>query len=488
MPRRLLLLLLATLLALLPLACAPLQPTPAVRELPAAPELPIVRGESPPAAAYSAEVAERWFTLLVQAVRKAPGYTPPVAARTFGYAGIVLYEALLPGMPGYRSLAGQLNEMPPIPLPPDGAQLYWPAVANGALAEVARSLFPTVTSLPLRDINRLEQQLAGDMSGLPPELPAIEGAPVRRPVQRAPLPDDVRDAILAQSAAYGRSVAQAVILWSQSDGGHQGYLRNVDPLTVLPSGEGQWEPTPPDYALPMQPGWGDNRTLALASADECPAPPPPAWSTDPDSEFHRQAREVYDTVRFLSDDELEAALFWADDVGVSATPPGHSLSIATQVLEQEQASLAFAAELYAKIGIALSDAFVACWKSKFEYSVVRPITYIQQHIDPSWNRPEPTDPLLTPPFPEYTSGHSVEAQAAAEILTATFGDNYRFTDITHVDRGIAPRTFPSFNAAAQEAAISRLYGGIHYRAAIEEGLAQGACVGRRVLALEWYTP
>jgi len=340
----------------------------------------------------------------------------------------------------------------------------------------------------VRDINRLEQRLAAEMAGRPPGLPPLEGAPVRRSIQVAALDPAVRDTVLEQSAAHGRSVARAIYGWSMTDGGHEGYLRNVDTQFVIPAGEGFWEPTPPDYALPLQPEWGNVRTFALASGGDCAPPAPPPFSTDPDSEFYQQAREVYDTVRTLSDEEHEIALFWADDVGVSPTPPGHSLSIATQVLELEHASLAFAAELYARLGIALSDSFVACWHTKYVYNVLRPITYIQRYIDPDWNNPEPTDPLVTPPFPEYTSGHSVEVRAAAEILTAAFGDNYRFTDITHVERGYAPRTYSSFYAAAAEAAISRLYGGIHYRSAIQEGLSQGACIGRRVLALQFRAP
>lgn len=476
----------------LPAGCVPIQPAPLSAVPAAAPLKADVIGESAPAAASSAEVATYWFKTFAQLARRTPGFTPPVAARTFAYAGVTLYEAVVAGMPGYQSLAGQLNQMPAMPTPPAGAQMYWPAVANGALAEIARLLMPTVTAMPARDINRLETRLAAEMAGVPSGLPPLEGAPVRRAVQRAALgeglSDEARLAVLAQSAAYGRAVATAVFAWSMSDGGHEGYLTNVDPLATIAKGEGFWVPTGPDYALPMQPHWGNNRTLALDTGAQCATEPPPAYSTDPDSEFYKQAREVYDTVRTLSDEQYEIALFWADDAGLTPTPPGHSLSIATQVLELEKASLATAAELYAKLGIALNDAFVACWNTKFLYNVIRPITYIQQQIDTDWNLPETTDPLNTPPFPEYTSGHSVEVRAAAEILTATFGDDYRFTDITHVERGLAPRTFDSFYAAAAEAAISRLYGGIHYRAAIEQGLAQGACVGRRVLELAFQAP
>ncbi len=417
-----------------------------------------------PADAYPAYVATEWFKLYVQLARRSPGFSPPVAARAFGYAGITLYEALVAGMPGYQSLSGQLSAMPVMPLPPAGAQLDWPAVANAALAEIARDLYPTITDTPLRLINELEEELDAELV--------------------AQLPEDVRDA----SRAYGRAVANAVFEWSKSDGGHEGYTRNVVGDYLQPMGEGLWEPTPPDYAPPMQPAWGQNRPMTPVGDASCAAPPPPVYSTDPGSQFYAEAREVYDSVRKLTDEQEEIALYWSDDAGATATPPGHSLSVATQLLEQGELSLAEAALLYARLGIALNDAFIECWQAKYEYNVVRPITYIQKFIDPNWNEPEVTDPVRTPNFPEYTSGHSVASRAAAEILTDAFGDPWRFTDITHVDRGIAPRTFPSFYAAADEAAISRLYGGIHYRSAIENGLAQGACVGRRVLALKFVAP
>jgi membrane-associated phospholipid phosphatase len=167
------------------------------------------------------------------------------------------------------------------------------------------------------------------------------------------------------------------------------------------------------------------------------------------------------------------ALFWSDDPGQTATPPGHSISIATQVLRRERSSLAEAAETYARLGVALSDAFVACWFQKYRYNLLRPVTYSRAQFDPGW-----TPLLVTPPFPEYPSGHSVQSGAAAQVLTDLFGRRYRFVDHTHDARGLAPRRFESFLDAAQEAAISRLYGGIHFRAAIDNGLAQGRRIGR----------
>ena len=180
----------------------------------------------------------------------------------------------------------------------------------------------------------------------------------------------------------------------------------------------------------------------------------------------------------LAPEQEAIARFWSDDPGATVTPPGHSISIATQVLRREQARLALAAETYARVGIAVCDAFVACWHQKYVYNLLRPVTYIRRLVDPAW-----LPLLVTPPFPEYTSGHSVQSGAAFQVLTDLFGSGYAFTDHTHDDRGLAPRSFASFLAAADEAAISRLYGGIHYRSAIVNGVTQGRCIGAAVSAL-----
>jgi hypothetical protein len=127
----------------------------------------------------------------------------------------------------------------------------------------------------------------------------------------------------------------------------------------------------------------------------------------------------------------------------------------------------------------VSDAFISCWACKFHYNLLRPITYIRREIDPAWGDPLP---VATPPFPEYTSGHSVQTAAATQVMFDLFGD-LPITDYTHFMRGHAPRSFTSWSALAEETAISRLYGGIHYRSAIERGIEQGRALGRKVSAL-----
>jgi hypothetical protein len=409
---------------------------------------------------FSSDVANSWFTLQLRLVRDTPGFSPPVASRTFGYTGVALYEALVPGMLGYQTLGGQLNELEDLPQPLIDEDYHWPTVANSVLATISRLLFPTASEDSLHEINALYEGFADSYR------------------------NEIGADVFRRSDAYGQEVANAIFAWSMTDGGHEGYLRNFPADYVPPIGDGMWVPTPrlngePQSAL--QPYWGNNRPFLPATIDLCAPPSPPTYSEDSDSAFYAEAMEVYETVLHLSPEQSEIALFWADDPGRTSTPPGHTISILTQILEQEKATLAFAAEAYARIGIAVSDSFIGCWKGKYEYNLIRPVTYIQQVIDETWM------PLVnTPPFPEYPSGHSVQTGAAAIVLIQLFGDEYAFTDYTHDDLGLAPRSFSSFTEMAQETAISRLYGGIHFRAAIELGLEQGLCIGQRVNELRFH--
>ncbi len=410
-----------------------------------------------PAADFDSLVATSWYRLVLDLVQATPGFTPPVASRTFGYLGVTLYEALVPGMPDSQSLAGQLNELTPLPPPHDHAY-HWPTVANSALAASARLFFPTASNANKAAMDALESSFTNMIApGVPPGI-------VKRSVKR------------------GQVAAAHIFDWSTSDGGHAGYLTNFPGSYTPPVGPGLWIPTAPDFQAALQPYWGQHRPFVLASGADHDPGPPPAFSTDLNSAFYAEAVEVYETVENLTDEQRDIALFWADDPGVTATPSGHSLSILTQLLEDRHVDLATAAEAYARVGMALSDAFVSCWHSKYVYNLIRPISYIQQHIDAGWGVGARALPVTTPPFPEYTSGHSVEAGAFAQVLLDLFGD-FPFTDHTHDERGLAPRTFTSCAAMAEETANSRLYGGVHYRAAIERGIEQGKGVGKAVSAL-----
>jgi PAP2 superfamily protein len=405
----------------------------------------------PGASAYNADVPTAWFDLALGLVRTTPGFSPPVASRAFGYAGVTLHEAVAPGIAKRSSFAGVLNGLTSAPGPADSAY-HWPTVANSALATILRLLFPTTPSGNMTAIEELERRYA---SAAQTALPS---------------------GIYKRSVSRGAQVARHVFDWSTTDGGHEAF-RNNFPAYTPPVGPGLWVPTPPGLLTALQPYWGANRPFVLGSGEMCSPGPPPAYSERVGSAFYADAYDCYRVTSDLTPEHVAIARFWSDDPGQTATPPGHSISILTQVARELDLTLGRSAEAYAKVGIAIADAFISCWWTKYRDNLLRPVTYIRSVIDPNW-----TPLLVTPPFPEYTSGHSVQTAAAAHVLTDLFGE-LAFTDHTHDARGVPARSFSSFTAAAEEAAISRLYGGIHFRAAIERGLEQGACIGRQVTSV-----
>ena len=413
---------------------------------------------------YSANVATEWFNLVLQLVQQTPGFSPPVAARALGYLGLTLYESVVPGMPQNRSLAGELNELSSLPWAQPDEVLHWPTVANAALATMTRMMIPTASAENKARVDLLERS-----------LPLKYGADFD--------PGAVTPEITFRSETFGRLMAMAVMTWARTDGGHEawGPLRRDQNPFVPPSGPGLWTATPPLFAKPLLPGWGRNRPFVLKTAADCPAPPPPAYAEEPGTEFRKQGEEVLRISNAATQEQRQFALYWADDAGKTPTPAGHWAFIAGDVLKARKANLATAAETYARLNIAMADAFIAAWATKYQTNVLRPVTYIQIAIDSNW---VPTL-MATPPFPDYPSGHSVQSSAAAAVLARLFGDKTAFTDNTHNDRGWGPRTFPSFKAAADEAGLSRLYAGIHYRFSVTGGQVQGDCVGRKALALQF---
>jgi hypothetical protein len=242
-----------------------------------------------------------------------------------------------------------------------------------------------------------------------------------------------------------------------------------------------WNDTETKARISMQPTWGKNRTFIKGIYAQTKPANPITFSKDPNSDFYKQAMELYEITRELTFEQRLIAEYWRDDITVTYTPGGHTIHILVNALEKEKASLDKFAYAYAKTGIALNDAFVCCWETKYTTNCIRPITYIKELID---KRFKPS--FLTPAFPEYTSGHSTQWGASAEILSSIFGNEYAFTDQTDYLRDkLVPRQFQSFESAAQEASISRIYAGVHFRQACEVGLEQGKRIGRMVNKLNW---
>ena len=410
--------------------------------------------KSPTAETYTADVATKWPDLELRLIKNGTGFTPPVASRALAYAGVALYEAVAPGIAANQSLAGQLTGLSTLPKPEAGQSYNWAVTANAAEALIIKSLFGNATPAQRATIDSLETAL---------NLPYRAAAEFDRSVK------------------YGQQIAQAVFDWSRTDGGHEGYLSNQPTSFVPPVGVGLWVPANGTSGRAVQPYWGQNRLFVPANATMPMPGLSYSYSTRPGSTYYAQVQEVYNTSRSLTAAQRTIATYWADG-GQTISPPGHSISITSIVLRSRNATLATAAEAYARVGMAVSDAFVSCWKCKYQYNWERPITAVRAMFDPAWQ------PLLaTPPFPEFVSGHSAQSGAAAQVLSDLFGSQTAFVDNTHQTRGAGyePRAFASFAAFADEAAVSRLYGGIHFRSANEVGLTEGQKVGHNVSALRF---
>ena len=397
---------------------------------------------------HEATVAVEWMDLLYRLV-ESETLSAPAASRAYGYAGVSLYEAVVNGMPNNYSLAGQLPDMPNMPFPAEDAIYDWPSVANSTLAVVIEDLFVDPTDETLEAIAEKRAELA--------EIRAAE----------------IEETVADNSIAYGEELGKALLDWIARDG----YAEIDNNAYELPAGDESYYLLTSPNTAPNEPYWGTLRTFGMFYPEQCNIPLDIAYSSEPGSTFYAQALEVKNAGDNLTEEQREIARFWVDTPGITGAPAGHWVSIQNQMVELLDLNLQQAAGMYVQVGMALADSFISAWALKYEVMLLRPVTYIQEHISRNWQ------PYIeSPPFPEYPSGHSVVSGAAAEVLTHLFGQ-VAFTDRTHIMYRHEPlqRSFTSFEAAGYEAAISRMYGGIHYRAAIENGMRQGRCVGQSVI-------
>ncbi|MTB53111.1 vanadium-dependent haloperoxidase [Lewinella sp. W8] len=388
-------------------------------------------------------------------------FSPPVAARIYAYSGIAGYEAYAAGDPNLQTLAGQVNHLDPVPQPAADQEISHAIAAVAAQLKVGKSLIFS------------EDKIEAFTNELMAEIDAI-GVP---------------DEVLFNSIAYGEAVADHVIKWYDGDMYKQTRTFPKYSITDDPS---KWQPTPPDYMDGIEPSWNKIRPFVLDSANQFVPLPPTEYSEDRNSEWWKGVEEVYTALE--ADDPAESeerkaiAQFWDCNPYVShhhghvmfatkkITPGGHWVNIAGIAARKAKADFAKTVETYAMMNMAMNDAFISCWDEKYRSKLVRPETFINRHLDEEWR------PLLqTPPFPEHTSGHSVVSRACATVLTDLYGDNFAFVDDSEVEYDLPARSFTSFLHASDEAALSRLYGGIHYRPAIDYGVTQGAAVGQHVL-------
>ncbi|MEZ4671650.1 MAG: vanadium-dependent haloperoxidase [Anaerolineae bacterium] len=401
---------------------------------------------SVPAAELEPTILVKWMQLLYDRV-EAESVSAPGAARLYAYAGITAFQSVLPGIEDGISMSGQLTNMPEMPYAEDGKVYDWITSANAAMSTVIDGLFPEDATDTHKAVKNLRDA----------ELKTRQA--------------NLSKAVFENSVEFGDSVGESMLGWVATDNFAETRSMQWELFTGDPS---YWVLTRKDM-IPVEPFWGQIRPFALYYADACAVRPNMPFSEDKNSTFYAQAMEVKTTGDKLSNEQKDIARFWVDTPGQTGTPAGHWILIANQLTNVLELKLERAAMMYALLGTAVGDAFISAWSLKYQVNLLRPETYIQEYIDPKWQ------PLIASPgFPEYPSGHSVVSGAAAEVLSGMFG-TVAFADRSGQKHGLAIRSFTSFEAAADEAAISRMYGGIHYRSAIENGLRQGRCVGRNVL-------
>ena len=382
-------------------------------------------------------------------------FTPPVAARIYGYTSLAAYEAIRYADPKYNSITAQLKGFGAPPEPESGKKYNYTLAATKAFFTVAHKVTFSVDTL-----KKYEDKVF------------------------ARFKDNLDEETYNRSVEFGEKVGKMILKRANVDDypqtrGKPKYLGSSDP--------GKWRPTPPDYMDGVEYCWGQMHTLLLDSSGMFPPPGPPAYSDDKNSVFFKQAQEVYDQNKSLTAEQKTIATYWDDNPFVvvhnghmmfadkKITPGGHWIGITSIACKQSHADAVKTAQAYALTSVALFESFITCWGVKYKYSTERPVSVINEKIDHNWL------PLLqTPPFPEYTAGHSTISAASATVLTHEFGDNYAFQDTSDRKYIGLQRHFDSFNKAAAETAMSRFYGGIHFKNSSLMGAEQGKKVGENI--------
>jgi len=383
-------------------------------------------------------------------------FGPIVASRNYLYAAIAGYEVIAGGYPDrWASLAGQVHGLGPVPKPDTTThKIDFELAALLAYCKLGEAVtFPE-----------------GSMHAYVDSL--------KKMASEHGMSSDMLNA----SVQYADTVAAAIKAWAKKD--HYAETRGA-PEYMVNDSPGRWKPTPPAYSPAMEPHWREIRYVAMDSVQQfMPHPPYPFNVTDPKALYYQQVKLSQNKVDSLTPEETWIADFWDDNpfkLNVSGhlmfgtkkfSPAGHWMGIVGIAAQKAGADFPTTVAAYAKTSIALFDAFIQCWNIKFTYNTLRPETAINQYFDANW-RPH----LQTPPFPEYTCGHCTISASAAETLTSIFGDNFAYTDTTELEFGIKSRSFTSFRQAADETAMSRFYGGIHYKYSCDVSHDMGNQIG-----------
>ncbi len=413
---------------------------------------PVISNPSPATSTFDGELASDWLKIHLDLIKSTPGFAPPVAARSLGYTSLALYESVVAGMPGHNTLKGQINGLTMLPIA-DTTKIYnWGLVASVAQYSLLTQLFITTSDKNKRKLDSV------------------------RVVYENKYKIGTTDEVIDRSVRYGALLATSIYEFSKTDGGTSGHLTNFPQSYVVPNGIGYWKPTGTQL-IPLLPDWGNNRPLVKANEEDKLKTPVP-FSFEKNTTFFSEGKKVFDASKNLSSNQKAIANFFADGTG-TVTPPGHHFNVARVIFLKKKSKLDEVALAYVKVGLALNDAFISCWRGKYYYYLMRPSTYIKQTIDKNWN------PLLSnPPSPEYTSGHSTAAGATVTILENVLGANYAFEDNTY--EGLWPnRKYESFSKYGEETSKSSFYGGNHYEFSCTNGYDNGKIIAQNILNLKF---
>jgi hypothetical protein len=383
-------------------------------------------------------------------------FPPIIASRNYTYANIAAYECVAAGDNNYLSLAGQVKDLHAMPKPDtaNGKEIDFHLAALFAFTKIGNAVtFPEGSMMGYYDnLKRM-----ADSTGMP-------------------------SSVLQNTISFSDSVVSAIMKWSRKD--NYAETRSAEKYTVTDE-PGRWIPTPPAYASALEPHWNEIRTIVLDSASQFMPEPPPAFNvTDKNSKYYKEVMAIKNAIDSLTPEQGHIAEFW-DDLGTKLnvsghvmfvtkkfSPTGHWMNIVGIAAKKSNADFEKTVYAYTKTSIAMFDAFIECWNVKFKYNTCRPETVINKYFDQDW-KPY----LQTPPFPEYTCGHSTVSSSAAEALTSVFGDHFAYTDTSELEFGIRNRSFTSFRQAADENNWARFYGGIHFHNSCIVSTEQGRKIG-----------
>lgn len=408
---------------------------------------------------FEGRFLQEYFFLNCRITQTTDGFLPTQAARSYGYLGVTAYESVVHGIEGGQSLAGQLTDINKgsLPIPVSGVEYNWALTCNAATSHIMRRMFERKITPDNR--NRIDLMEIANKTAFSSNVPSD---------------------VVQRSEDFGLALAEAIYQISTTDGGHEAYLDPFNKVGFeMPDDEYCWTPTGPQN-VPLSPFWDKNRSFIPGIVETSQPDAHIPFSTDKNSPFYKEAMDVYNQVTTRNTEEqLTIAKYWADDPFETCTPAGHTFNITTQLLEEADATLEKTAVGLGMMAVAENDAFISCWKSKYDYVLIRPVSYIQKYIDPQFETV-----IGTPPFPAYTSGHSAEMGAGIKVMIHLFADengDYKFTDLSQIQYGFEPRTFDNFYDLANECALSRYYGGIHFEMDNVKGLDLGYAVGDAVI-------